>query len=295
MNRADFRVPHQTKTLPPAIVFSTRPSQADCTVAGYNYGARAAQGRFRIRIRCQDVPRNARAKLLFRAPYIRQFALREGTSEIRINADKPRGNVRPLGSLTTAPRDTDCEVSPTGSKTGTRRFSATARMVCGDLPAGAQGIFGLGGLVSRGELGTATGSTASVTSSYRGPWTPDLSGSAEPAATASLDKCDDPTVIDIKGQKTFRWKTCYSGPFVLGPWASQWVGIGTPAVGCENGWQRSFGFQEAPTQWLFAKFDVSMWTNPDTDWYSWTFGLVTNWQFSGDIEFRFKWRCYRIG
>lgn len=295
MNEAKFRVPHQSKSLPPAIVFSTEPSKADCVVASYNYGAKATRGRFRIKVRCQKVPRKARATMSFRAPYIRQFDLHNGTSRIRIRADKPRGDVRPLGSLTTAPRETDCEVSPTGSKTGPRRFSATARMTCRDLPAGAKGIFGLGGLVSKGDLGKAKRSSASVTSTYEGPSTKALINAGQASISISADKCDAAKVIEVKGQKTFRWKTCRGGPFVLGPWASQWVGIGTPPADCEAGWQRSFGWQEAPTQWLFSKFNVRMWTNPDTDWYSWSFGLVTNWQFSGDIEFRFEWNCYQIG
>jgi hypothetical protein len=41
--------------------------------------------------------------------------------------------------------------------------------------------------------------------------------------------------------------------------------------------------------------DVDLITDPTNAWwYSWAFGLVTNWQFSGDITFNFEYRCFRL-
>lgn len=296
INTAQFKVPHRTKSLPPAIVYSTSPADLKCAAVDYRYGARETRGRMKISIRCQDTPKNASAKLVFRAPYVRQFPLRNGTSRIRIRADKPRGTTRPLGSLTTIPRNTNCDVSPTGTKTGPKQSTATAKISCKDLPDGAKGIFGLGGLVSEGQL-DKPGTAAAVTSSYQGATTSGLSDFIDRfrAGNYGPDKCDPEKTLDLKGQKTFRWKTCYSVSFVLGPWESERVGFGTPNGQCEGGWNRNFTVTEAPGQWLFSNFSVSMWTEPDTRWYGWSWGLVTNWQINENIEFRFQWNCYRIG
>ena len=296
MNRAQFKVPHQSKSLPPAIVYYTKPADLECAVAGYRYGSRETRGRMKISVRCQDTPKNARAKLVFRAPYIRQFPLRDGTSKIRIRADKPRGKVQPLGSLSTIPRETKCDVTPTGRTIKPKQFTATARIACEDLPEGAKGIFGLGGLVSAGDL-AHTGSTATVTSSNGGAITSGVGDwlGVFTAGDYRPEKCEAEKTLELPKQKTFRWKTCYSAPFVLQPWESQWVGFGNPTAQCPSGWSRSFAWTEAPTAWLFSKFDVRMWTDSGTDWYGWSWGLVTNWQINESIQFRFEWNCYNIG
>jgi hypothetical protein len=294
MNTAKFKVPHQTKSLPPAIVFSTRPANLKCAAVDYEYGARETRGHLKIKVRCQNTPRKASANLVFRAPYVRKFALRNGTSRIRIRADKPLGNTRPLGSLTTVPRDTACDVAPTGSKIRPRTFSATATMTCKDLPAGATGLFGLGGLLTDGELGKARHSP--VTTSYQGASTRALGDFVKifTAGDYRPNKCDDPTEVTVKGKLVIRSKTCFSAPFTLGPWEGQWVGFGNPSAQCESGWKRNINAMEFPAAWLLSNSSVTMWTDPwSAAAWSWSWGLVSNWQFSGYIEFRLKWNCYQ--
>jgi hypothetical protein len=94
------------------------------------------------------------------------------------------------------------------------------------------------------------------------------------------------------------WKDCYTGPFRLGAWESQWVGIGLNP-NCEAGWSRKFDVLRAPAAWLAVGLghqDVDLIHDPDRAWwYSWFSGLVTNWQFSGDITFNFRYRCFQMG
>jgi hypothetical protein len=93
------------------------------------------------------------------------------------------------------------------------------------------------------------------------------------------------------------WKDCYTGPFRLGPWQSQWVGIGVNPK-CEAGWSRNFDVLRAPAAWLaigLGHMDVDLIHDPASAWwYSWGVGLVTNWQWSGDITLNFKYRCFRM-
>ncbi|MFL5831375.1 MAG: hypothetical protein ACJ76X_15780 [Solirubrobacteraceae bacterium] len=286
----ELRVPHRTGTSPPAILLSTRPAGLGCSVVDYFYGNRGRAGRFALLLRCGQVPRGARARLVFRAPYLRVFPLRNGAGTIRVRVDTPPGNALPLGELTTRPQDTDCQVTPTGRHAGPRRFTATARVRCRGLPAHARGVLAVGGLL------TAPGAAAGVIGTGR---TESRSFFALPStAAARRTGCTSPSTFHFKAERAVSYKECYTGPFTLRPWRSQFVGIGGPTPGCEPGWARTFAALQAPAAWLAIgprRSDVDLITDPTNAWwYSWAFGLVTNWQFSGDITFNFEYRCFRL-
>lgn len=306
LNVGNFKVKDNSDGLPPAIVLSTRPAKLDCRVSSYHYGSIQREGKFNVRLRCRNLPDKAIARFTFRAPYKRSFPLNNGSHTLRIAIDKPRGNVKPLGSLTTRPRKTNCDVTPTGSKVGAFSFKAAARITCRDVSAGARGVLGVGGLVSPDyRTGRASGtspSRASVASVSLGEATtapPERIGARAPDAWVSADQCDDEKRVGITGQKTLIWKDCYSGPFRLEPWESQFIGISLygPQFSCSDGFQRSLSWTTAPAAYLLvADTKVRMSTDPDNAyWYSWSnlTGLVTNWQFSGGITFRFVYRCFK--
>ena len=269
---------------PPAILLSTSPARLRCAVADYSYINRERLARFRMRIRCPQARAGARAKLVFRGPLVRQFRLRNGAGTVRIVVDKPRGDARPLGSLTTRPRNADCRTTRSRVRVGSHRLIATARVRCRRLPPGAKGVLAVGGLIAaRGSAISEKPRRASA-----------------PAATAAgiTAGCEAPTRITL-GKETASWKDCHTGPFTLAPWQSQWVGhIGsTPQFQCESGWVRHFGALEHPLAWAtIGNFRVDLVTDPGNAWaWSWRLGLVTNWQFSGDITFWWKYRCFRFG
>lgn len=164
-----------------------------------------------------------------------------------------------------------------------RRFTATARVSCRGLPANAKGVLAVGGLIAADK--PALSATAAQT--------------APPTASAAgiSQGCETPNTLDIVDQSV-SWKDCHSGPFTLGPWQSQWVGhIGsTPQFQCEAGWIRRFSALEHGAAWLaIGRFGVDLVTDPSDAWsWSWRFGLVTNWQFSGNITFWWKYRCFRF-
>ncbi|MGK2931403.1 MAG: hypothetical protein ACSLFD_01275 [Solirubrobacterales bacterium] len=115
----------------------------------------------------------------------------------------------------------------------------------------------------------------------------------------SADQCDGEKRVTLKGQPTLVWKDCYSGPFRLEPWESQFIGISLkgPQFSCNDGFARNLDFRNAPPGYLLVmNTSVRMNTDPDDAyWYSWSnlTGLVTNWQFSGGITFRFVYRCFK--
>lgn len=293
-NSVQLRVEHTTRDLPPAIVFSTRPRGDKCSVRSYRYGNRQARGRFSSIIFCRGLDRGARARFVFRAPYKREFDLQNGSHVIRVSIDKPRGRALPLGSLTTRPRNTDCEVFPAGRRVGAHRFKARAKMACEDVPPGSTGVLGVGGLVTPDRAFRMR--SAVVSDDFRAE-APPVAPGASVSARVPDGKCEEPTVVAVKGFKTLHWKDCYTGSFTLGPWQTQWIGIGGPSPQCESGWSRTLSFHDAPPAYLLVmKRGLEMDTDPESWWYSWynITGTVTNWQFSGDVNFRFIYRCFRV-
>jgi hypothetical protein len=276
----DLQVPHRTGKGPPAILLSTSPASLRCSVADYSYINHERRARFRMRIRCPQARRGARAKLVFRAPFRRTFPLENGAGTVRVEVDQPRGDVLPLGRLTTRPRDTDCRLVRSRMRRGLRRFTAAARVHCRGLPANAKGVLAVGGLIAADER-VSTARAAAPTA----------------RAAAIRGGCEDPITFALGGESV-SWKDCHAGPFGLGPWQSQWVGhIGsTPQFGCEPGWTRHFSAFDAPAAWAaIGRFGVDLVTDPDNAWaWSWRLGVVTNWQFSGHITFWWKYRCFRV-
>ena len=104
----DLKVPHATGTRPPAILVSTRPSRLTCSASQFRYRAINREGDFHVRLRCRHITKGAHARLVFRAPYVKPFPLRNGTGTMRVKMDKPPGNAVPLASLRTLPANTDC-------------------------------------------------------------------------------------------------------------------------------------------------------------------------------------------
>jgi hypothetical protein len=279
----DLQVPHRTGTRPPAILLSTSPASLRCSVADYSYINHGRRARFRMRIRCPQVPRGARATLAFRAPFLRTFGLRNGAGTVRVEVDKPRGDALPLGRLTTRPRNADCEIARSRVQSRSRRFTATARVRCRGLAPSAKGVLAVGGLIAADQR-------AFIGSSAR-------AAALKARAAAIRQGCDSPSTLDV-GRESVSWKDCHTGPFTLGPWRSQWVGhIGsTPQFQCESGWTRHINAFDTPVAWTtIGHFAVDLVTDPSDAWaWSWRLGLVTNWQFRGDVTFWWKYRCFRV-
>jgi hypothetical protein len=283
LTNVDLQLRHQTGWSPPAILLSTSPATLRCSVADYSYINHERRGRFRMRIRCPQAPADASATLTFRAPLRKAFRLRNGAGTVRIEVDKPRGDARPMGRMTTRPRKTDCTVRRSRVQGGSRRFTATARVYCRSLPANAKGVLAVGGLIAA-DARTSTGGSAST-------------GAPGARAATIREGCESPSTLEIIGEST-SWKDCYADPFTLGPWEGKWVGHigGTPQFGCESGWTRQINGFDTPGAWLaIGKFKVDLVTEPDNAWaWSWKLGLVANWQFSGDITFWWRYRCFRV-
>jgi hypothetical protein len=283
LTSVDLQVRHKTGPSPPAILLSTSPASLRCSVADYSYINHERRARFRMAIRCPQARRGARAKLVFRAPFRRAFRLTNGAGTVRVEVDKPRGDAVPLGRLTTRPRDTDCKVARSRLDTGSRLFTATARVHCRGLPANAKGVLAVGGLIAADERPVSGGSARAA---------------APQARTAAIRQgCDSPSTLDV-ARESVSWKDCHTGHFTLGPWQSQWVGhIGsTPQFQCESGWTRHINALDTPIAWMtIGHFAVDLVTDPSDAWaWSWKLGVVTNWQFSGDVTFWWKYRCFHV-
>jgi hypothetical protein len=265
-------VPHQTGSRPPAILLSIRPANLRCVVSEYRYRAVNKRGTFKMKLRCPRAPSGARARLVFRAPYLRVFALRNGTGTVRVKVDKPPGNVRPLGDLTTRPRDTNCKATPTGHHVGARVFTASARVKCQGLPAHAKGVLAVGGLLATGRI-AMTPSTMST------------------ATAAEAPGCREPSKLTFQGH-TIEWRDCFGHPYTVGPWGSTYFGVSPPAL-CPAGWTLGNG----PIGGIARNyFPPKIQTEPkDAWWWSNVLGVVTNWQFSGDITFQWAVHCYPAG
>ena len=111
-------VPHTTGLRPPAILLSTTPANLRCSVLSYRYHAIGKKGTFDMRIRCRSVGSGARARLVFRRPYVRVFKLHDGTGTVKLRLDRFPGTAVPLGQLTTRPRAANCTATPTGLHVG---------------------------------------------------------------------------------------------------------------------------------------------------------------------------------
>ena len=286
----DLRVPHTTGTRPPAILLSLHPRRLRCRVLGYHYGNLNRAGRFALRLRCSAAPRRAQGRLAFRAPIIRSFRLRNGNNTLRVRLDKPRGNALPLGDLRAGGRKGACRVGLTSTRTLENEFIATVRVRCRGLRRDARGTLAIGGLLAARR--------AQAQPVSHGPALRSDSAAPTTAGAVTANTCDAVSKVVIPSQPTVLWKDCFGGPFRLGPWQSQFVGIGTPVFNCESGWSRNLDAFRAPGAWLLVgRTSVDLTTDPeDAWWYSWVWvaGLVTNWQFRGDITFRFRYRCFQI-
>jgi hypothetical protein len=301
VTNVNVRVLQQTGAGPPAILLSTSSAAGrGCLVKRYSYVNRQRYGHFRMAIRCPRARAGARARLVFRAALMRRFRMRNGAGTVRIAVDKPRGNVRPMVQLITHPRDTDCTASRARIRASATRLTATARVRCHDLPANATGELAVGGLIAahRALVSSASATTAARSAA---PTTATHSriSTALPAQDAVDDDissgCRDPYTISVGGSAV-HWRYCYGGSFALGPWEGKLVGFSAPDFGCPDGWTRRFNILEHTAAWLaVGYFNTELVTNPSSAWaWTWRLGLVANWQFSGDIEFSWQYRCFRF-
>jgi hypothetical protein len=284
--KVSVRVPQVNGSRPPAILMSTRPAGLRCSVDGYRYINRERSGRFQTTLRCPQARAGARARFVFRAPLIRRFGLRNGVGTVRLVVDKPRGDVRPLARLSTQPRDTDCTATRSRVRVSARRLTATARVRCHGLPRHARGQLAVGGLIAARTSAVSQTAAAAI-----------APAPAERTAAEISAGCEGPITVTLGGHSA-SWKYCYEAPFTLGPWQSHWVGhIGTtPQFGCPGGWVRHFPALEHPLAWAtIGNFNVDLVTDPSSAWaWSWRLGVVSNWQFSGDVTFWWQFRCFRF-
>jgi hypothetical protein len=276
----DLSVAHKTASGPPAIVLSTSPANLRCTVSRYSYHALSKSGRFRMRLRCRKVPRGARVRLVFRSPFLRVFPLRNGTGTIRVRLDKPPGHVLPLAQLTTRPRKTNCDATPTGMHTGTHEFTASARVRCRGLPANARGVLAVGGLLAAHR--------SAVTRSSRSQ-----------ATTAAAKPCGSPRTLSLLG-RSISWKYCYWGRVALGPWRSHSYGA-WPNPTCQWPWRRASDVADPGLRVLLANlYPAAAYVEPTSawawgvNWFPVVGWYVTNWQFSGDITAQWQYNCYQL-
>jgi hypothetical protein len=285
VTKISFTVPPVSGARPPAIALSLTRASGRCSVARYSYIDHERRARFSMRIRCARARRGARVKLVFRAPLQRTFRLRNGVGTVRVAVDKPRGTALPMAALTLRPADRDCRVIRSRVSTAGRRLTATARVRCHGLPVNARGVLTVGGLIASDAQANTSRSLGT-------------GGATASAAAASISQgCEEPTRLDIPGDSV-QWKQCFTGSFRLGPWQSQWVGhIGsTPQFQCEAGWVRHFAARDHLVLWgLIGRFGVDLATDPRNAWaWSWRLGVVSNWQFSGDITFWWTYRCFHF-
>lgn len=287
VTKVDLKVKHTTGRRPPAIVLSTSPASLRCSVARYSYVNREDKANFKMRIRCPQAGRGARAKLVFGPPLIRTFPLHDGAGTVLVEVDKPRGDVQPLGRLTTRPGDSECSAGRSRLETGPSLFTATTAVRCRDLPENARGILAVGGLM-------APDAEASVSSVPAGSAP---APAPAPRAAAVEGGCPTPNRLTV-GKEDVLWRDCLADSFTLGPWGSQWVGyIGqAPPKNCEAGWVRNLNAFDTPAAWLTVGGNkVDLVTDPGNAWsWSWRLGLVTNWQFSGDVTFWWRYRCFQV-
>jgi hypothetical protein len=285
VTKVHYRVRHTTGNNPPAILLSTRPASLRCSVSHYGYIVHEQRTRFDMRIRCPHARRGARARLVFGKPLRRVFRIGNGTGTVRVKVDKPRGDALPLARLSTRPRKGDCRIKGEHLRARPHHFTAKARVRCRDLPAHARGVLSVGGLIA-----------ADPATDMRSP----RRAAGPRASSAAIHAgCEEPNIFTAFNESV-SWKDCHTGPFTLGPWQSQWVGyIGTaPHFDCEAGWTRNINIIDTPAAWAaiaVRRTDVDLVTDPDDAyWWSWRLGLVTNWQFSGDITFWWKYRCFHV-
>ena len=151
----------------------------------------------RVHLHCRALAGRARARFRFRSPYVRSFRLTEGTATLRLEADKPPGDVWPLGALRTNVRRAACTATPARPVITDATFTATARVRCDDLPAHARGTLALGGLLAPGGAG------ATATAAASPPATP-----ASPDARAAATHCQPEFNVTVVGQNVISAVRC---------------------------------------------------------------------------------------
>ena len=172
-------------------------------------------------------------------------------------------------------------------------------MRCRDLPANTTGELAVGGLIAadRALVSSASATTAARSAAPTTATQSRLSTAltAQDAADDISSGCRDPYTLSVGGSAV-HWRYCYEGSFALGPWEGKIVGFSAPEFGCPSGWTRRFSALEHPAAWLaVGYFNTELVTNPSSAWaWTWRLGLVANWQFSGDIEFWWQYRCFRF-
>jgi hypothetical protein len=269
-------VPHRTGGRPPAILVDTRPSGISCAVYRYSYHAINRRAEFRMRMRCRHVPAGARARITFRAPYVRVFSLRGGSGTIHLRLDKLPGPALPMVQLTTRPRTTRCSARPRGLHIRRHVLTASARITCHGLPPHARGVLSVGGLLA------AHGLTVKPSS-------------ARASAAAALP-CGSPRTLSLLGH-SISWIYCYTPWTTLGPWQTTFLGFSVYTnPPCPAGWLRANQVSNDLLRiTLVNLYRPAPYATP-TDAWAWSYylGFVTNWQFRGDINVMWQYNCYQV-
>jgi hypothetical protein len=285
-NSLSFSVPHFTGARPPAILFETRPTGLHCAVRRYTYQAVRSRGQFQANVRCRAIPAGGgRVRLLFRSPFVVDFALTNGVGPLTLNFDKPAGNGLPDVELTTRPEGVDCRVSQ--EKVTNREFvvSATARVRCRDLPAHARGVLNVGGLLA-GRSVRFAGPTPAVASDRTVSLS--IAPHARPLATASATEgCGAPESITIDlpvvgiNNQTYRHIRCTSRTLSIPPWWT--IQYSDYGIRCPQGW-RIFGLLSGPA---IRHFEPS-----NAPYYESFNGVWTNWSLSDTVRAWLEYDCY---
>ena len=273
-------VHHKSGSQPPAILLSTAPRRVDCAANGFRYTSHNRQGRLRVTLTCSDLSENSRAEFKIRRPYAREVAISDGTGKVRLKLDKPAGDAVPLVGLTTEPKGTNCETTPRSMHVGRDEFRATASVTCNDLPRNARGELAVGGLLAPNHIDLQ----------HREPTRADFAAAEAAASSEGAERarkpCDDPYTVSLGGGSVTK-QVCYTEPTRLGPWQSWFIGSGPRAASapCVSPWYAH--------SLLNVVFPVSLDVDPYSGWYSYYFGVVTNWRAWTDVDFSFAYSCYQ--
>jgi hypothetical protein len=224
----------------------------------------------RVHLHCRALAGRPRARFRFRSPYVSSFRLTEGTATVRLEADKPPGDVSPLGALRTNVRRAACTAAPGRPVITDATFTATARVTCDDLSAHARGSLALGGLLAPGGAG------ATATAAASPPAT-----SASPDARAA-SACRPELNLTVVGRNVISAVRCDSNRRTIRPFETLRIPQDLDLGSCPDSEPSPWPL---PPQTVHVEGDIP---------YSYALRLVTNWSLDRSGEVFLRYTCIKV-
>ena len=191
-------------------------------------------------------------------------------------------------------------------------------MSCHGLPHNATGVLAVGGLLASSPSAATRSADLLAPSPSAATRSADLLAPSPSAATRSADllapppssateshttaraaavkPCSSPRTLSALGHSV-SWRYCYGAGIKLGPWKSAYFGQ-APTQRCPPEWVNTSQVQPPALRVILSNdFPAAVYVEPTTAWawsYSFIFGTVTNWQFSGSITAMWSWNCYQV-